>query len=73
MDTDTSTGRRDPGLMIAALSGRAVAGLLIGVAPTDPVSFAASALILGLVSSAASVLPARAALRIDPARVLTPD
>ena len=44
--------------------------LLFGVGPTDPATFAAVALAVAAVSLAASWLPARRALRIDPARAL---
>lgn len=40
--------------------------LLYGVTPTDPVTFVAVPLILGLVAFAATYIPARRATRIDP-------
>ena len=45
---------------------KAMAGLLFGVAPTDAVTFAGSALVLVLVALAACVAPARRATRVDP-------
>jgi putative ABC transport system permease protein len=64
--------------MILALAGAAVglAGafaltrlmskLLYGVEPTDPVTFVAVPLVLGVVAFAATYIPARRATRIDP-------
>jgi len=46
---------------------------LFEVAPWDIVSLAATALILGTVAVLASALPARRALRTDPAEVLRAD
>jgi predicted permease len=58
------------GLLIAWLSVRAFAGLLIGIAPTDPASFAAAAAVFIGVSIAAALWPAIGAVRIDPSYVL---
>ena len=45
---------------------RFVNGLLFGVTPTDPATFAAMLLVLGIVAGVAGYLPARRASRIDP-------
>ncbi len=45
---------------------RVIASLLIGVSPTDPLSFGSVALFLTLVALLASYVPARRAMRVDP-------
>ena len=49
---------------------RVLSALLYEVSPTDPVAFAAAALVLGLVGLVASLIPARRAARIDPLTAL---
>jgi putative ABC transport system permease protein len=56
-----------PGIYIA---NRLIRGLLVGVSPSDPLSLLAAALGLLLVTMAACYVPARRALRIDPAQLL---
>ena len=45
-------------------------GMLYGVGPTDPTTFIAIALLLATVALLASYLPARRAMRVDPAETL---
>ena len=63
-----------PGLAIgvaaAALTTRALQGVLFGTNPTDPMVFGATVLTLAAVASLASYLPARRASRVDPIVVL---
>jgi ABC-type antimicrobial peptide transport system permease subunit len=54
------------GIPAAVALTRLLAGLLYGVAPWDPLTFGAVALLLGAVSVVASYLPARRAARVDP-------
>ena len=58
------------GLAAAVLLTRAMASLLYGVTPGDPVSFVAAPVLLVLVALVASYLPARRAASVDPAITL---
>jgi putative ABC transport system permease protein len=54
------------GLILAAALTPLMAGLLFGVRPNDPLTFAAIALVLGTVGIAACYIPARRATNVDP-------
>jgi putative ABC transport system permease protein len=54
------------GLVGAVAIARVAAALLFGVKPTDPAALAGAGVILGLVSIAATYVPARRAARVDP-------
>jgi predicted permease len=54
------------GLPLALGMGRAVAGLLYGIAPNDFGTFAGVAILLALVAFVACYIPARRAMRVDP-------
>jgi putative ABC transport system permease protein len=56
-----------PGLYIA---GGLIRGVLVGVSPSDPVTLVAVALGLVLITMATCYVPARRALRIEPAQLL---
>jgi putative ABC transport system permease protein len=58
------------GLSAAWLLAGAMSKILYGVAPTDPGTYAAVALLLCAIAAAASWIPARRAVRIDPIVVL---
>jgi ABC-type lipoprotein release transport system permease subunit len=45
---------------------RLIATLLLGTAPLDPLTFAAAPALLAIVAFAASYLPPRRAMRVDP-------
>jgi putative ABC transport system permease protein len=58
------------GLSAAWLLAGAMSKILYGVAATDPVTYGAVALLLCAIAAAASWIPARRAVRIDPIAVL---
>jgi putative ABC transport system permease protein len=58
------------GLAGALLLSRLMAGLLYGVQPTDPVTFAGVAVGLGMVAMLACYIPARRAMHINPMAAL---
>jgi putative ABC transport system permease protein len=58
------------GLAAAAATGRALAGLLFNLTPTDPMTLGIVAVILATVALLACYLPARRATRIDPIQAL---
>ncbi len=54
------------GVILAVALTRIVSSLLYGVTPTDPLTFAATVLLLGVVALVSCWLPARRAARVDP-------
>ena len=58
------------GLVIFTLVARYLRALLFGVAATDPLTLAGSAMVLLVIAGAASWVPARRASRVDPADAL---
>ena len=61
------------GLPLALVATSALASLLFGVTPRDPLVFAQAALVLLVSAALAAALPARRAASIDPARALRTD
>jgi putative ABC transport system permease protein len=61
------------GAALAVATTRVLESMLYGVSPTDPIAFGAVALLVGAVALVASYVPARRALRIDPAETLRAD
>ena len=58
------------GLPIAFAFSRVLRGLLFGVEPTDPLTFATASVLLVAAALVAAYLPARRAGRIDPTEAL---
>jgi putative ABC transport system permease protein len=54
------------GLALALALSRLVANMLFGISPTDPFSFAATALVLAVSALLANLIPARRAAAVDP-------
>lgn len=61
------------GLPLSWAATRAIRGLLYGVVPSDPVTFAVVPLMLTAVVALAGYLPARRATRVDPGVALKPN
>jgi putative ABC transport system permease protein len=58
------------GAASAMLASRLLASLVFGIGTTDPVTFLAVPIVLGIVALAASVIPARRAIRVEPTKAL---
>ena len=58
------------GLVLFALTSRFLGAFLYGVAPGDPVTLVAAAILLTVVAALATWVPARRASRVDPATTL---
>jgi len=58
------------GLVAALFVTRAMTSMLIGTQPTDPLTFAAMAVLFLLISALATWLPARRAAALDPCAAL---
>ena len=58
------------GVLTALIAGSLLESLLIGIGAADPLSFVVAAAFLLIVTAIASYLPARRALRVDPAAAL---
>ncbi|MEP6763962.1 MAG: ABC transporter permease [Gemmatimonadaceae bacterium] len=56
-----------PGIVIAYAAGRAMQSLLAGINPADARTFAAAALLCGVMTILGSVVPTMRAVRVDPA------
>jgi predicted permease len=61
------------GALIALGAAHLLVGLLFEVRPTDPLTFAGTALVLVAVAAGATLVPALRAVRTDPAHVLRSD
>jgi predicted permease len=61
------------GLVGAAAFAALLQSMLYGITPTNPATHAGVALVLGVVALLAAYVPARRAVRIDPARALAHD
>jgi len=58
------------GLVSALALSRVMAGYVYGIKSTDPLTFAAAALLMMLAALSACYIPARRAMRVDPMRAL---
>jgi predicted permease len=58
------------GLVLSVGVGRGLQSLLIGISPGDPITYAGVIVMLGIVASAACLLPARRAAAVDPVTTL---
>jgi ABC-type antimicrobial peptide transport system permease subunit len=58
------------GLIMTFLAARGIGSLLVGVSPSDPITFISVAMLLAVVGLVASYIPARRAMNIEPLRAL---
>ena len=58
------------GLALAFVAARAISNFLVGVSPSDPLTFGLVALFLTSVGLLASYIPARRAMKVEPLRAL---
>lgn len=58
------------GVAVTAVAARALSGFLRGVSPTDPLTYGVVVAVFAVVAGLASWLPARRAVRVEPARAL---
>jgi predicted permease len=61
------------GVALAAAAAQLIRAMLYGISPIDPVAFGGTLLVLGCVATLAALVPARAALSVDPAVTLRHD
>ena len=61
------------GLVVAALTGRALGSLLFGVQPADPLTLLGVAAAILVLVAVAGYGPARRAARVDPVEALRPE
>ena len=61
------------GIPAAAAATRAIAAMLFGITPGDPVTYAVVVTLLGIVALIAAAVPAARAARVDPATALRAD
>jgi predicted permease len=62
-----------PGVLGAYAAGRAMSALLFGVAPSDPITFAAGVGLTVVIALAGSIMPTLRALRVTPMSALRAD
>jgi ABC-type antimicrobial peptide transport system permease subunit len=58
------------GIALTIAGGKAASSLVYGVEPLDPVSLAAAAVMISVVTGLAAYLPARRAARLEPLSAL---
>ena len=61
------------GLVLSGIASQAIRAMLFGVSPLDPIAFAATAVLLAAIAGLAALVPARSAMRLDPATTLRHD